>query len=133
MARGELKDPTPPPPPRRDYDTYRISFPWGARNIACPVGGFPFRTTSRSALWLQFFHCHMRYTVVIPEERIRPLPRCPKCDMFVTWRALNGKHQDTAMCARWGGAETEATTLRRVMFNHLCSLPGLRETFGGSV
>ena len=30
----------------------------------------------------------------------KPLLRCPKCDMFFIWRALNGRHQAKVMCAR---------------------------------
>ena len=40
----------------------------------------------------------MRDTLVVLEEENHPLPRCPKCDMFVTCMALNGKHQATEMC-----------------------------------
>ena len=29
-----------------------------------------------------------------------PLPRCPKCDMFITWRAINGRHQSLEMRSR---------------------------------
>ena len=42
----------------------------------------------------------MQDMVVIMEEESHPLPRCPKCDIFVTWRVLNGRHQATAMCDR---------------------------------
>ena len=27
-----------------------------------------------------------------------PHPRCTNCDMFVPWRALNGRHKSTEMC-----------------------------------
>ena len=52
----------------------------------------------------------MWYTLVILEYGIHPLPRCPKCDMFVPWKALNGKHQATAMCFK--GAEGQLKQLR---------------------
>ena len=58
---------------------------------------------SWSALRVHFMYHHVQDTIVVPEEGNRPLLRCPKCDMFVPWEALNGRHRDTAMCAR--GAE----------------------------
>ena len=64
------------------------------------MGGFPGRATSHSSLRAHFVHCHMQDRVVILEEVIYPLPRCPKCDMFVTWRVRNGRHQAIEMCAR---------------------------------
>ena len=53
------------------------------------------------ALRFHFLQLHVQYTVVILEEGIHPLTLCPKCDMIITWRALNGKHQATVMYARW--------------------------------
>ena len=55
---------------------------------------------SRSALWVKFVHHHVLDKVVILEEGNHPLPRCPKCDIFVICRAINGRHQATEMCAR---------------------------------
>ena len=37
----------------------------------------------------------MRDIVIILEEGNIPHPRCPRCDMFVLWRALNGRHKNT--------------------------------------
>ena len=56
-----------------------------------------FRAKIRSALWVHFMHRHVQDTVVILEKGTNPLSRCPKCDMFVTWRALDGRQQVTAM------------------------------------
>ena len=47
--------------------------------------------------------------LVILEEGINPLLSCPKCDMFVTWKAINVRHQSTAVCARRGGADSKFT------------------------
>ena len=41
---------------------------------------------------VQFWHRHVRDTVVILEEGKLPHPRCPLCDILVPWRYLNGKH-----------------------------------------
>ena len=62
-------------------------------SLACPVGGYPGRLTSRIALQIHFMHRHVQDTVVILEEGSHPLPRYPKCDIFVTWSFLNGRHQ----------------------------------------
>ena len=42
----------------------------------------------------------MRYTIIILEEGNLPHPRYKNCDMFVPWRALNGRHKSTMMCKR---------------------------------
>ena len=41
---------------------------------------------------------HVRNIVIIMEEVNLPYPRCPRCDMFVPCRALNGRHKNTEMC-----------------------------------
>ena len=51
----------------------------------------------------------MRDTVIILEEGNLPLPWCENCDMLVPWRALNGRHKDTAMCR--SGAERKRRRL----------------------
>ena len=38
-----------------------------------------------------------------------PHPRCENCDMFVPWRALNGRHKSIMMCKR--GAERKRRRL----------------------
>ena len=52
---------------------------------------------------VQFLHRHVIDTVVILEEGTPPHPRCARCDMLVSRRALNVRHPATAQCAR--GAE----------------------------
>ena len=52
---------------------------------------------------------HVRDTVIILEEGNLPHPRCENCDMLVPWRALNGRHKDTAMCR--SGAERKRLRL----------------------
>ena len=50
---------------------------------------------------VQFWHRHVRDTVVILEEDNLPHKRFPLCDMLVPWKALNGTQQSTAQCT-WG-------------------------------
>ena len=54
---------------------------------------------------MNFCSRHVRDTVIILEEGNLSHPRCSQCDMLVPWRALNGKHHETAMCR--SGAERE--------------------------
>ena len=49
----------------------------------------------RGTLCVHFMHRHMRDMLVILEKRSHPLSRCPKCDIFITRRLLNIKHQAT--------------------------------------
>ena len=49
---------------------------------------------------VHFLYWNVRYTVVILEEGNLPHPRCPRCDMLVPRRTLNGRHLSTAQCVR---------------------------------
>ena len=44
---------------------------------------------------VHFVHRHVHDTVVILEEGNLPLPWCPRCDLQVTRKALNGRHLGT--------------------------------------
>ena len=75
-----------------------------------PSERLPGSSTIRSVLWFHFVYCHVRDTLVVLEELNHPLLRCPRCDVFVPWRELHGKHQATAMCAK--RAERKSNRLR---------------------
>ena len=47
---------------------------------------------------VHFWRRHVREIVIILEEGNLPHPRCPRCDMLVSWQALNGRHKNTEMC-----------------------------------
>ena len=64
----------------------------------CPVEDFPERAGKRTAMRVHFWRRHVRDIVIILEEGNLPHPRCPRCDMFVPWRALNDRHKNTEMC-----------------------------------
>ena len=65
-------------------------------------------------------HRHVHDTVVILEEGNPPLPRCPRCDLQVSRKSLNGRHLETNQCRtgaerkirRLAAAEGEAATER---------------------
>ena len=49
---------------------------------------------------IHFFNRHIQDIVIILEEGNLPHPRCPRCDMLVSWRELNGRHHATVQCAK---------------------------------
>ena len=78
----------------------RVSFPRASRSIGCPVEVCEGRVTTRTNLRIHFVHRHMWNTIVILEEGNRPHPRCPSCDMFIPWAALNRRHPSSDLCTR---------------------------------
>ena len=72
------------------------------------------RESSRTALWVSFMNLHVKDTVLVLEEGNLPHPQCPRCDIFVPWEAMNGRHPVTVMCVegverkRRGQVEEEA-------------------------
>ena len=72
--------------------------------------GCPGVSATRAAMRVHFVHRHVHDTVVILEEGNLPLPRCPRCDLQVPRRALNGRHLGTNQCRT--GAERK---LRRLV------------------
>ena len=45
---------------------------------------------------VHFVHRHVHNTGVILEEGTLPLPRCPRCDLQVSRKALNRRHLETS-------------------------------------
>ena len=84
----------------RGPQSYRISFPEKGGPQKCPVEGCPWRVATRTSMRVHFVHQHVLDTVVILEEGNFPHPRCARCDMQVTRRALNGRHPGTAQCLK---------------------------------
>ena len=76
--------------------TYRIEFPKGGER-ECPVEGCLGRARTRTAMKVHFWHRHVRDVVIILGEGNLPHPICPRCDILVPWRSLNGCHKTTAM------------------------------------
>ena len=68
----------------------------------------------------------MRDTVIILEEGNLPHPRCENCDMLVPWRALNGRHKDTAMCR--SGVESKRRRLAEAEIREITEMAF--ETYG---
>ena len=60
--------------------------------------GCPGVSATRAAMRVQFVHRHVHDTVVILEEGNLPLPRCPRCDLQVSRKALNERHLETSQC-----------------------------------
>ena len=71
--------------------------------------GCPGRAGTPAAMRVHFWCRHVWDVVIILEEGNFPHPRCPRCDMLVPWRSLNGRHKSTAMCR--SGAERKRRQL----------------------
>ena len=78
--------------------TYKMSLPAKGGRGQCPVEGFPGVLSTRTAMQVQFVHQHVHDTVVMLEEGNLPLPRCPRCNLQVSSKALNGRHLETIQC-----------------------------------
>ena len=83
--------------------TYRMALPTKGGPRSCPVEGFPGQVGTRTSMRMHFFSRHVRDIVIILEEGNLPHPRCPRCDMLVPCKAINGRHHATTRCAK--GAE----------------------------
>ena len=77
---------------------YKMNFLMKDGRRRCPVEGCPGVSATRAAMRVHFVHRHVHNTVVILEEGNLPLPRCPRCDLQVSRKALNGRHLDTSQC-----------------------------------
>ena len=49
---------------------------------------------------VHFVYRRLRDMLVVLEEGNHPLLHCPKYDMLVPWRLMNGKHHSTVICAK---------------------------------
>ena len=77
-----------------------MSFPKKGGPRRCPVEGCPGALATRNVMWVHFVHRHVHDTVVMLEEGNLPLPRCPRCDLQVPRKALNGSHMGTEQCKK---------------------------------
>ena len=104
-----------------EKQTYRMELPKGGTKD-CPVEGCPGRAGTRTAMGVHFWRGHVRDTIIILEEGNIPHPRCENCDMFVPWRALNGRHKSTVVFKsgperkRWRLAEAEIREITEMAF-----------------
>ena len=75
-----------------------MHFPTKGGRRRCPVEICPEVLATRAAMRVHFVHRHVHDTVVILEEGNFPLPRCPRCNLQVSRKALNGRHLGTIQC-----------------------------------
>ena len=87
--------------PPGESQNYRVSLPKSLRRIQCLVEGCLGGASNWTNLRVHFAHHHVRNTIVIMEEGNRPYPRRPRCDMFVSHKALNDRKLTMDFC-RWG-------------------------------
>ena len=64
----------------------------------------------RIAMRVHLLCPHVLDTMFILEVGNLPHPRCTQCNMLVPWRALNGRHPDTAQYARGEETKGDETT-----------------------
>ena len=79
--------------------TYKMSFPAKGGRRRCPVEGCPGVLATQTAMQVHFVHRHVHNTVVMLEEGNLPLPRCPRCNLQVSRKALNGRHLGNIQCS----------------------------------
>ena len=77
---------------------YKMHFPAKYARRRCPVEVCPGVLATRAAMRVHFVHRHVHDTVVILEEGKLTLPWCPRCELQVSRKALNGRHLGTSQC-----------------------------------
>ena len=75
VAKGRLEQEGDEAAGVKNPITYRMAFPAKARPRTCPVKGCSGRALTRTAMMVQFWHRHVRDTVVVLEEGNLPHPR----------------------------------------------------------
>ena len=75
-----------------------MHFPAKGGRRRCPVERCPGVLKTRAAMRVHFVQRQGHDTVVILEEGNLPLTRCPRCDLQVSRKALNGRHLGTSQC-----------------------------------
>ena len=91
-------DPGAPTPHPREDKTYWVSLPKRLLHLRFPVDGCLGGASNRTNFRVHFAHHHTWDTIVILEEGKQPYPRCPRCDMLVSNKALNDQHLTTILC-----------------------------------
>ena len=89
--------------------TYKMYFPAKGGLRRCPVEECSGALTIRTVMRVHFVHRHVHDTVVMLKEVNLPFPRCPRCDLQVTRKALNWHHLGTLQCKK--GADWERRRL----------------------
>ena len=86
--------------PNRDPHTYKMTFLTAGDLRNWPVKECWGEAYMRTAMQVHFYHQHVRDNMIILGEGNSPHPRCPQCNMLVTWQALNRRHIATAQCTK---------------------------------
>ena len=75
-----------------------MEFPARAGPRPFPVEGCSGRASTRTAMRVHFWYQNVRDSVVILEEGNFPHPWCPRCDLMVPRKDINGTHRRTPQC-----------------------------------
>jgi Reverse transcriptase (RNA-dependent DNA polymerase) len=71
----------------------------GVNETSCPVLGCIFHTNKSYKMRQHFRNRHLESTIIIMEDGVNPLPKCPKCGIFQ--RDVGDRHQNTATCKQF--------------------------------
>ena len=89
--------------------TYSMAFLMAGGLFRCPVEGCQEQSAMRMVILVNFLHLYVRDTVAILDKRNLQIPRFPRCNMMVPWRALNGTQLEISQWDR--GAERKIRRL----------------------
>ena len=104
--------------PIEEPRTYRMDFLANGAPRNCPIEGCPGQAATRTAMRVHFFHWRVQDAVIILDDGNLPHPQCPRFDMLVPCKALNGRHTNTAQFskgAEWKRRRLAAEDMRESM------------------
>ena len=100
------------PPPKQEH--YRITFLHTQRHHPCPVDGCPHKKVpTPQAMRTHFMFKHPECSLCVINEGAQPLPKCPHCDMHVTYQALNTSHQHSQICKKGAARKQRRTQMKQ--------------------
>ena len=82
----------------KNIRTYGMMFIIKAVPRPCPFEGCSVQASTQTEMMVQFWHRHVRDTVLILEEGNLPHPQFPLCDMLVPWKDLHEMYRRTEKC-----------------------------------
>ena len=97
---------------------YKMNLPAKDGRRQCPVEGCLGVSATQAAMRVHFVHWDVHGPMVIREECILTLPRCPWCDLQVSRKALNGRHLETSQCRK--GTERKRRRLAEAELETTC-------------
>jgi hypothetical protein len=95
-----------------DRHSYTTTLHHTDKHHPCLVPDCPHRKIpSATAMRTHFMYKHPKCCLTITNESSLPLPKCPLCDMHVTYQALNTTHQHSKICDKGAARKTRRKQL----------------------